>query len=137
MSWVSDIFGGNQEQARADALDKQLAASEADYAPGGRIYQKIAAEQGMDAADRAYALVRKHAADGTAADAHIDTQIDKAFQDQLASEIGDVTGAVKTAATVPFKLVFKSIPWQAWLLGAGALFLYMGGGKALKDVLKR
>ena len=135
MSWVGDLFGAKDAQARADALDNQLKASEADYAPGGRIYNKIASEQGTAAADAAYAQVQGHVAAGTAADAHIDTQVNQAFQDQLNTEIGDIGGAVSTAAKVPFKLAWSAIPWQVWVLGAVLLFFYMGGAKLLRGSL--
>lgn len=135
MGWVSDLFGAPSEQQRADALDNQLKASEADYAPGGRIYNKIAAEQGMDAAQKAYDQVRQHVDNGTAADAHIDTQIQDAFNNQLSTEINDIGGAVSTAAATPFRLAWSSIPWQVWALGAVLLFFYMGGGTLLKGSL--
>jgi hypothetical protein len=135
MSWISDLFGGNEAQARADSLDNQLKASEADYAPGGRVYNSIAATQGIDAANKAYATVQGHVAAGTAADAHIGAQIDQAFTDQLNTEISDVGGAVSTAVKVPFKLAWSAIPWQVWVLGAVLLFFYMGGAKLLKGSL--
>ena len=50
---------------------------------------------------------------------------------------GAVTGAVKGTLNTAGELVWKSIPWWVWIVGAAALFFYMGGGALLKGRLAR
>jgi hypothetical protein len=58
------------------------------------------------------------------------------FQQGLQEGLGNVTGAVKGTLAGAINSIWASIPWQAWAVGAVALFLWMGGLAMLKGRLK-
>ena len=49
----------------------------------------------------------------------------------------NITGAVKGTLNTAGGLVWNSIPWWVWIVGAAALFFWMGGGALLKGRLAR
>jgi hypothetical protein len=50
---------------------------------------------------------------------------------------GAVVGAVGGGASQLLWGIIKSIPWWVWLVGAGAIFVWMGGLELLKGRLKK
>ena len=91
--WLTNIWNPNADAGAA--ADAQLRAmNSVDYAPGGKIYEKIAAERGTAAADAAQAQVT----------ANYDTQapigetaqnaaIDQAFTDSLDASASNLIGS--------------------------------------------
>ena len=62
MGWLSNLFGIGEAEATGRELDAQLRAmNERDYAPGGRIYQKVAASDPVRA-EQNWSVVQDHLA---------------------------------------------------------------------------
>lgn len=115
-------------QAQSDAADAQLQAmNNADYAPGGKIYNQIAAEQGTQAANNAYKGVTADDNSSAAGTADAAGQVSDAFSTQLASETSAIGQAGSGLISGTLKNLFRVIPWQVWVIGGIALFVYLGG----------
>lgn len=133
--WWTNTFGANAgQQEQGAALDAQLAAiNNNTYAPGGTTYNSIKATQGQAAADAAWAKV----------------QADQSNQEQqTASDNADVTAAAQAGAQQGldnvkgginhfFESFFGLIPMSVWLIGAVALFWWLGGFVWLKGIIAR
>ncbi len=121
------------EQARADALDAQLAAMNA---PGGDYWNRLSAAGQATAAT--------NLANQQAQSADIAGQINGAFvqgaQQGLQNEldlVSQVSGGINRVLDSVGLSVLKIVPWWAWIGGAIALFLYAGGGVWLKGRMAR
>ena len=64
-------------------------------------------------------------------------QMYEAAYDGLKEGADNITGAVKGPLNTAGGLVWNSIPWWVWIVGAAALFFWMGGGALLKGRLAR
>lgn len=130
MSFISSLFGSGKLQADGDAADAKLAEmNQRDYAPGGRLYNKIATQQGTAAADAAYQQTLNNLESG--ATGNVSSQIDAAFDEGLQDGANNITGFVSGA----FKFLGKAlgsillgIPVWVWLAVGAAAFFYLGGG---------
>ncbi len=139
MSFISSWFGADELQATGDAADAKLAEmNQRDYAPGGRLYNKIAAQQGTSAADAAYKATLNNL--DTGATGNVSAQIDAAFEEGLQDGANNITGFVSGA----FKFVGKAlgsillgIPVWVWLALAAIAFFYLGGGAVLRRKLSK
>lgn len=126
LAWYNSLFGLDEESVRAgQEADRKLAA-----------LNKRALESGKYDAGT-YAQAQKHLADSQLTDDTINAQIDDAIVEGLKEGYDNVTSSIKTVLDAPRKFLFASIPWYFWLLGAGAVFFYLGGGGLLKGVLKK
>ena len=139
MSFIGWLFGADALQAQGDALDAKLGAmNTSDYEPGGSLYNKIADEQGLAAANRAWGTVQDNLSTG--ATGNVDAQISGAFGDSVAASIATVAGWIKDALNgvggAVKRFVTGAIPWWVWLALAVGLFLYFGGGVWLAKKLK-
>ena len=122
-----------------------IAAGAAADAGNAQITNSLASQGLMTQADAAAA--NAHYAAG-AADSTIEgatAQVNDAFiegaREGLAAELNFFTnilpdGINKTLSTI-LKAIFKAIPWWAWIIGAAALFVWMGGLALLQGSLKR
>jgi hypothetical protein len=135
MSFLASIFGVSQsdEQKKEAALEAQR---EADYAPGGRVYNAIAARNGTAAADKAQAVVMGHDSANTEDVNTIDQQIQDAGYDGLKEGANAELALANKILKAPFEaagqVALKAIPWQVWVTAAVALFFYFGGFRWLK-----
>ncbi|MDE3068619.1 MAG: hypothetical protein KGJ60_13875 [Verrucomicrobiota bacterium] len=128
--------GGTAAQATGDTLDAKLTAmNNADYAPGGRIYNQIAAASGQSAADQAWASVQADL--GAGATGNVSEQIVQAGQAGAAAGLNNLAAGVQSATSGIFDSLFKIIPWQAWLIAGLALFVWLGGLVWLKGSLSK
>lgn len=124
------------EQQRGNELDAQLAAlNQKDYGPGGRIYQRIEAEQGTDAAERTYESVQANLEGSQTGD--VEQQVVAAFGEGLNEGFQSTTGGIRNALSAPFEFIFKAVPWYFWIIGLGVLFFYAGGFVWLKGRLAK
>jgi len=62
--------------------------------------------------------------------------LNEGFQNVLAAP-GKVVGAIGDSSGTLLGGILKNIPWWAWLLAAGALFVWMGGLSLLKGRFAR
>ncbi len=132
MSWfdLSYFFTGQNETARGQALDAQLATmNNADYAPGGRLYGLIASDRGAVAADAAFAETQAHLAAQEADTASYNSQVASAAADGAVSGLKSVADLVKNP--------FLGIPVAWWIIGGVGLFLYAGGASWLRGAFKK
>lgn len=60
-------------------------------------------------------------------------QVNAAFREGLNDGVDNVRGAIGSTISFPFRL----IPWQLWLIGVGALLVYMGGWARLAGMLNK
>ena len=138
--WWTNTFGAGKGLAeQSAALDAKIAAQQqADYAPGGRIYNQIADQNGggitgANAADNAWATVQAHDAQMTADTAAIQDAITVAAQ----TGANDGLNNAKAAVNSTLSGLLGMVPASVWLLlGVGA-FLYLGGFTWLKGILAK
>ena len=135
--WLTNIWNPNADAGAA--ADAQLRAmNSVDYAPGGKIYEKIAAERGTAAADAAQAQVT----------ANYDTQapigetaqnaaIDQAFTDSLDASASNLIGSPLAVLWAEIKALIKSVPWWVWIIGIVAVFFWLGGAAIIRAAVKR
>lgn len=127
-SWFIDKQGveaGAAADAKLDALNAK------EYGVGGSNYNRIAEAEGRAAANRTLAEVMKE--DATAlsySDATDD--VNSAFVSGLGDAYDERTGQARSVLNAPFQVLFDSVPWYFWLIGLGALFLYLGGGQVVR-----
>lgn len=139
MSLIGYLFGAPDLQSEGDKLDAQLEEmNQRDYAPGGRLYEKIKAQRGQAAADAAYAAVQGNLATGKTGD--VDKQISDAFDEGLKEGAGNITGFVSGVFSFVGRAlgaVLLGIPIWAWAVAAVAVWGWLGfpGLKALKKKL--
>ena len=123
MSWLSKLFLGvdlDEEQQRANEQDAALAQLNRDALANGTYDQKTF--------DQAEANRLRGATPDIGGDvAHSFWQ---GFQEGAAKEKRFLGSAI----SFPF---VKLIPWQLYLIGAIALFFYLGGAVYLKGILAR
>lgn len=128
MGLLSTLFGVDDEQARGDQLDAQLAQmNDRDYAPGGKIYNNIQATRGDDAANQAYNVVQQHLDETKTG--NVDQQLNSAFGEGLNEGLQNEKNFVNRTVTG----IFGALPWTVWALLAVGAFLYFGGLKKLKE----
>lgn len=128
--WQRVLYGVDldEEQRRGDELDRRLREmNERDYGPGGRIYNRIEAERGTEAADETYDAVLENLETSQTGD--VEAQVNDAFREGLQEGAGNIQRG--------FNVSFGAIPWQLWAAGAVALFFWAGGGAWLKSILKK
>lgn len=139
MNWLTDTIGsaagdltywfggGSAAQARSDALDAQLnALNQQDYAPGGQIYNSIAAVNGTDAANAAYQQVQDNAAK-SASNGTVLNQLQTAGQQGAAQGLSNLASKIQSAVSGIFGTLFKLMPWQGWLAIGIVAFVWLGG----------
>ncbi|MGC3958107.1 MAG: hypothetical protein QM813_09275 [Verrucomicrobiota bacterium] len=139
MSLIGSLFGSSELQTTGDQADSQLAdMNQRDYAPGGRLYEKIKAQRGQAAADAAYLAVGGHLETG--ATGNVDAQIGEAFDEGLKEGAGNITGFVSGV----FKFVGQAIsaillgiPLWAWAVATLGIWAWLGfpGMKAIRKKL--
>jgi hypothetical protein len=136
-NWIRTQATGvdvDAEQQRANELDALIAAeNEKDYGPGGVVYNQTLETQGAAAANAQWEGVQAR----QAADNHPDIsgEVGDAFQEGLQEGFDNTTGAIKSTLAAPFRFTFAALPWQVLVLGAAALFVYMGGWRWLRNRL--
>lgn len=130
--WFS---GGSALQSQLTAQDNTLAVLNAkDYAPGGSIYNQISASQGTAAADAAYQQVQQDEASGNV---NVQQQELQAAQAGAAAGLDSLSSGIQGVTSGLFSTLFKLIPWQVWLFGGVALFVWLGGLELLKGSLSK
>lgn len=129
------LGGGSALQAQNNALDAQLnSLNQQDYAPGGQIYNAIAATNGTAAADTAYQQVQQDAA-SSASSGSVKSQLQQAGQQGAAQGLSNLASGIQSATSGIFSTIAKLMPWQAWLAIGGGLFLWLDGWTWLKKKL--
>jgi hypothetical protein len=119
--WAEKLFTGvdlEAEQKRSDDLDKQLL------------------EQNQKALERGvYTEQQFEESNGRieAGAVDVDKEVGAAFAEGLNDGVNNVRNTIGDVATSPFQL----ISWKLWIVGAIALFFYMGGAGMLKGILKK
>ena len=125
------VFTGvdlDAEQQRSNQLDAQILANNQKEVDRGQITQQ-------EADRRAQVLA---AADAELGVNDVVGSVSGAFGEGLKEGAQNVleapgkaaaaiTGAANQAASGVFYGIIKNIPWWAWLVGLGALFVWMGG----------
>jgi hypothetical protein len=113
----------DEEQARQNDLDKQLAALNKKELESGSwdVEQFNTAEANRQAG----------------AITNVQDDVHAAFSEGLQEGYELTTGGIKRTLAAPFTFTFAAIPWQLWLAAAVALFIYMGGGVYLRGIIKR
>lgn len=120
MGWIHGLLLGSDpeaDMARAAEAERQLAA----------LNESRRAERGEDWFEQTQ---RNLDADNTEITGLDD--VHESFEEGFQDGVQNIRGAVGSAVSLPFRLV----PWQLWVVGGVALFLYMGGGVLLKGILK-
>lgn len=130
-SWFVDkenVEAGAAADAKLDALNAQ------DYGRGGRIYEKIEADQGTAAANSTLEEVLNNAAsDATASSIEAAQEdVNEAFVTGWNEAYDKRTSQAKSVIGAPFKVLWDSLPWYVWLLAGLALFIYLGGGQVAR-----
>jgi hypothetical protein len=139
MAWfgLDKLFLGTDlsaEQQRSNQLDAQIMAANQALADQGYVSQDyvdlaaqdIAAGNASTGADNVVASVNSEAAAGAA----------EGLNNVLTAP-GKVVGAVGGSASTLLWGILKNIPWWVYLVGAGALFIWMGGLMLLKGRFAR
>lgn len=139
MAWLGldKLFLGvdlTAEQQRSNQLDARINQANqnlenAGYVPAGYTElaaQDIAAGNASTGADNVVASVNSEAAAGAA----------EGLNNVLTAP-GKVVGAVGSGLNTVLWGVLKNIPWWVYLVGLGALFVWMGGLTLLKGRLGR
>lgn len=125
-------------QAQSDAADAQLQQiNNADYAPGGKIYDQVATDQGTQAANKNWQTVQNDLQTSAATTANAADQVSGAFQTQLSSETSGISGVLSGSISTILKNIFNIIPWQVWIVAGLALFIWLGGINLLHGVIKK
>lgn len=138
-SGAGDLYywlgGGAQLQSQSDALTGKLAALNAkDYAPGGQVYNAIAAVSGTDAANAAENQVSQDAAK-SASSGSVKSQLVTAGKTGAAAGLQGLASGIQGAVSGVFDTLAKLMPWQGWVALVAVAFLYFGGLKWLKKTL--
>lgn len=132
MSWLSSLFGVDQANAAAaDAATAQLQALNQK-----QLQEGVMSQSNYDQAQKDIATQDSNANN----DAAIGDAFVQGAQEGLNAELalpGKVVGAVGSGAGSLLGGILKNIPWWAWLVGAGALFVWMGGLELLEGSLAR
>ena len=111
------------EQQRNDALNAQAAAlNQSAYDRG--VYD-----------DATFAIAEAHRLSSDHPD--ISSEVSDAFNQSIQDTVSGTANVINKTAKLPFTFLWKSIPWQVWLVAAVALFLYMGGGIWLRGIINR
>jgi hypothetical protein len=118
---VGPLSGTNadEDQKNLDETDRKLAALNKKRLDEG-FYDQATFEQAQAN------LAKSKIAD-------VSGEIDQAFDQGFSEGLDNVRGTAGKALSFPFKL----IPWQGYALLAVGLFVYMGGWKLLKGILKK
>lgn len=141
MSWIGSLFGAEELQTAGDAADAKLAEmNNRDYAPGGRLYEKIKRERGQAAADAAYLAVQGNLETGRTGD--VDAQISEAFDEGLKEGAGNITGFASGVFSFfgrALGAILLGIPVWAWAAAALGVWAWLGfpGLQALKKKLPK
>jgi hypothetical protein len=136
MSFIGSLFGADELQATGDAADARIEEmNRRDYAPGGRLYERIKRERGQAAADAAYQTVLGHLETGRTGD--VDAQINTAFQEGLQDGRNNITGFVSNVFGFVGKAlgaILLGIPVWVWAVAAVAVWGWLGfpGMKAIR-----
>jgi hypothetical protein len=121
MSFLSSIFAPG-EQARSDELDQQRIDLE-----------KRRADLGYITPEQAQANIANIASQKE----DVSGDLNQAFGEGLKEGYDAETGGIKKTLAFPFKFIWDALPWQIWLGGLVALFVYMGGWVWIKGILLR
>jgi len=106
-----------------------------DYSPGGKIYNQIAARDGQQAADKANKQVQADLASSQTGD--VTGQVSDTFNQALSDETKGIGSAGSGFISSLLKNLFNVIPWQVWLIGGLALFVWLGGLELLRGVIHK
>jgi hypothetical protein len=124
MSWLQKLFYGvdpSQDQADMDAADAKLRKLNADKLASGDWTQE-----------------QFDNSEGNIARSHINAQaeVSKAFDDEVDARAKSFRDFFASVIAFPLKNLPKVIPWQVWVVAGVAVFVYMGGWKKLKGIIK-
>jgi hypothetical protein len=129
MGWWSKTFYGvdlDEEQQRSDQTNAALASLNQQAFLSGKYDQKTYNE-----AER-----NRTVSYDTAGGANIAGDVSNTFWTSVDDNISSTRKGFGAIISAPFRL----IPWQLWVIGAIALFIYMGGwvwlSRTLKGILK-
>lgn len=120
MGWFQKAIYGvdlDEEQSRSDDLDAKLREQNEKARAVGKYDQKTYEQAQAHVDDQAQDVM-----------AEVDTAFDEGWQDG----VSNIRNGVADVVTAPLSL----ISWKLWIIGAIALFVYMGGGFWLKGRLK-
>ena len=128
MSFLASLFGADEEQKRADALDAQLEAlNKRDYSPGGVIYATISERDGEAAAEQARQATEDHLTIQRMQDKDVSGQIDQAFREGLNEGAANIRQGFDSAVFGTLKTLLKTVPVSVWIAAAVFGFIYFGG----------
>ena len=126
LTWIESKVTGVDlaaEQARGDALDAQIAANQKDNLDSGKwtVAQYEAAN-----ANQQKALT-----------GDVTQQVLDAGKEGAIEGLNNLQQGVKNAVGNTLSFGWGMIPWQLWLVGGLALFIYMGGGIWIRGILEK
>jgi hypothetical protein len=130
MAWfgLDKLFLGTDldaEQKRSDQLDAQLAAANQEL-----VARKVWTQKEWAAFE----------ADTTGPNStfgqNVTSQVNTAFGEGFNEGVDNVRNFLSKSINVGIGTPLKLIPWQVWLLGAVALFVYFGGLGWLRQKVK-
>lgn len=124
------LYGASDEQARGDALDAQLAQMNRDALDSGRWSED---QFNQAEANREAGLTGDVA---ESIDGEFYTGLNEGWNNVLNAP-GKAVGAIGDASGSLLGGVLKNIPWWAWVGGAIALFVWMGGLALLRGRFAR
>lgn len=123
--WDRIVYGVDldEEQRRGNELDARLEA-----------LNRQALETGRWNADQ-YRRAEENRTAGLTGDVRQDVR--SAAAEGAVEGIRAIPGAIKETLRAPFVFAQAILPWQLWVVGAVALFIYLGGGVYLRGILAR
>lgn len=107
MSFLTNLFGAGDEQARSDELDRQRAT----------LNLKQREKRGEE-------WYQETLANDAKAQLNVDNEINTAFDEGLQEGVDNVRGGLGSILSLPFRL----IPPIGWVIIIVSLFFYFGGG---------
>lgn len=125
-TWVESKVTGVDlaaEQARGDQLDQTIAQQ-----------QQQALDQGIWTQDQ-YDKAQADAAQGATGD--VTQQVTDAAEQGAIEGLQNLQQGVKNTLAGTIDGIFGLIPWQLWILGGIALFVYLGGLTFLRHKITR
>lgn len=137
MSWYNPVSWWIDKE-NLDAGNKAYEQSVKKDQPGGATYEKIEGIYGTQAADDHLKQVLDQGQTGgvLSYDEAVD-QVDNSFWEGWNTAYDERTGQGKALLNAPFKVLFDIMPWYFWLIGAVALFIYLGGGVVVRKQIAK
>jgi hypothetical protein len=125
-TWIGSSDGRSQAelQAERDQLDARIAAQ------NSATYQRIQLQSGNSAANDWLAQVNDNLA--TQDSTPVSEAVAADFNAGAEEGLQNAAGVVRAGINLPARFLLSAIPWWVWIVAAGALFIYLGGGAVVR-----